>query len=131
MEAWLESSTPTDRGNMTDPVTRIAARNDRVRLGLDRNARIVITATCLATLAGDDRVVSQALAQAEVFGAIRRYVFTPQDGPERARGEFTVGHTAVRFKIDYYDLSLEWGSQNPADAAATTRVMTIMLPGDD
>jgi len=116
---------------MTDTLSRIAMLNDRVRLGLDRNARIVITATCLATLAGDGGIVSEALAQAEILGAIRRYVFTAQDGPERARGEFAVGTTTVRFKIDYYDPSLEWGSEDPADAAVTTRVLTIMLPGDD
>ncbi|WP_412457945.1 DUF3768 domain-containing protein [Sphingobium yanoikuyae] len=31
----------------------------------------------------------------------------------------------------YYDPSLEWGSEDPADAAKTIRVMTIMLPSDD
>ena len=114
-----------------DTTSRIAALNDRVRLGLDSKARIVMTATCLATLAGDGGVVSEALAQATVLSAIRRYVFKPEDGAERARGEFAVGGTIVRFKIDYYDPSLEWGSEDPTDAAATTRVMTIMLPGDD
>lgn len=119
---------------MTDKIAQIAQiaqLNDRVRLGLDRNARIVMTATCLAELAGDDREVSEALAQAEVLAAIRRYVFKPTDGAERASGEFVVADTTVRFKIDYYDLSLEWGSEDPADAAVTTRVMTIMLPSDD
>ena len=36
------------------------------------------------------------------------------------------GHT-VFFKIDYYDLSLSGHSSDPADAAVTRRVMTIML----
>lgn len=116
---------------MTDHISRIAALNDRVRFGLDRNARIVMTATCLATLAGDDRMASEALAQAEVLAAVRRYIFRPDDGAERARGEFVVGGTTVRFTIDYYDLSLEWGSEDPANAAVTTRVMTVMLPCDD
>ncbi|TGX49047.1 DUF3768 domain-containing protein [Sphingomonas gei] len=116
---------------MTDSIPRIAALNDRIRLGLDSNARTVITATCLATLSGDGRAVSEALAQAQVLGAIRRYAFKPEDGAERARGEFSIGDTIVRFKIDYYDLSLEWGSEDPADLAATIRVMTIMLPADD
>lgn len=115
----------------THRLSRIAELNDKVRFGLDRNARIVMTATCLATLAGDDRIVSQAIAQAEALGAIRRYVFTNDDGVERARGEFSVGSTTVRFKIDYYDASLEWRSEDPADAAVTRRVMTVMLPSDD
>ncbi len=116
---------------MIDQISRIAQLNDRVRLGFDRNARIVMTATCLATLAGDDRMVSEALAQAEVLAAIRRYIFKPGDGCERARGELVVSGHTVRFTIDYYDLSLEWGSEDPADAAVTKRVMTIMLPSDD
>lgn len=116
---------------MTDRVSRIAALNDRVRLGLDRNGRIVVTATCLATLAGNGGLVSEALAQAELLAALRRYAFSPVDGAERARGEFALRGTTVRFTIDYYDLSLEWGSPDPADAAVTTRLLTIMLPGDD
>ena len=35
---------------MTDQTTRIAELNDLCRLGLDRTARTVITATCLAAL---------------------------------------------------------------------------------
>ncbi|HEX7855007.1 MAG TPA: DUF3768 domain-containing protein [Sphingobium sp.] len=116
---------------MTDKTALIAELNDRVRHGLDRTARIVMTATCLAELARDDRQVSEALAQAEALAAIRHYAFKPTDGAERASGDFLVAGKAVRFTIDYYDLALEWGSENPADPAVTTRVMTIMLPSDD
>jgi hypothetical protein len=31
------------------------------------------------------------------------------------------------WKIDYYNSSLDGGSENPADPEATTRVLTIML----
>jgi hypothetical protein len=34
------------------------------------------------------------------------------------------------WKIDYYDKSLDGGSENPADPAVTTRVLTIMLAND-
>jgi hypothetical protein len=30
----------------------------------------------------------------------------------------------------YYDTALEFGSENPADASVTRRVLTIMLPED-
>jgi hypothetical protein len=34
------------------------------------------------------------------------------------------------FKIDYYDASMEFGSEDPADLSKTTRVLTIMLAED-
>jgi len=115
---------------MTDPTARIAALNDRCRQGLDPHARILVTATCLATFS-DDTTASEILVQARLMAAVRRYKFDRDDGPERNRGELDLdGHT-VRFKIDYYDPSLDWGSEDPADPRATVRVMTIMLPEDD
>ncbi|RZI39519.1 DUF3768 domain-containing protein, partial [Herbaspirillum sp. HC18] len=69
-------------------------------------------------------------AQAELLSAIRGYAFTRDDGPERSRGEFTVRGQAVRFAIDYYDRALEWGSEDPADASITRRVLTLMLRED-
>lgn len=115
---------------MKDARSRIAALNDRCRHGLDPRARILVTAACLAEFAGD-RAAGEILAQAELMAAVRRYDFRPVDGAERDRGEFVLKERTVRFRIDYYDPSLEWGSEDPADAAATVRVMTIMLPSDD
>jgi hypothetical protein len=34
------------------------------------------------------------------------------------------------FEIDYYDASIEFGSEDPADLSKTTRVLTIMLAED-
>jgi hypothetical protein len=34
------------------------------------------------------------------------------------------------FKIDYYDASMEFGSEDPADLSKITRVLTIMLAED-
>ncbi|AOH87106.1 hypothetical protein AWL63_23290 (plasmid) [Sphingomonas panacis] len=116
---------------MTDKLSRIAELNDRCRIGLDRNARILITACCLAALSERTGPAAIILAQAEVLAAVRRYVFRPEDGRQRDRGELLVRDQTIRFKIDYYDLALEWGSEDPADPSVTTRVMTIMLPEDD
>ena len=34
------------------------------------------------------------------------------------------------FKIDYYDVNMEYGSADPADPRLTRRVLTIMLASD-
>jgi hypothetical protein len=38
-------------------------------------------------------------------------------------------HRAL-FKIDYYDKSLEFGSEDPSNENMTTRVLTIMTPSE-
>ena len=38
--------------------------------------------------------------------------------------------TEIMWKIDYFDHSLEWGSEAPEDPKVTRRVMTIMLSNE-
>jgi len=47
-------------------------------------------------------------------------------------GAGTASNEALRhlFKIDYYDASMEFGSEDPADLSKKTRVLTIMLAED-
>ena len=58
--------------------------------------------------------------------------FTPDNDPygEHDFGSFMLDHQKVYWKIDYYDLALEHGSENPADATITRRVLTIMLASE-
>jgi hypothetical protein len=65
-----------------------------------------------------------ALAAVQSFDA-----FTPDNDPygEHDFGSITVGEQKLFWKIDYYDLSLQYGSKDPSDPAQTARVMTIML----
>lgn len=115
---------------MTNIVEQIARLNDRCRQGLDPNARIVVTRTCLARLAGDGAAIREVVAQAELLAAVRRYSFKPGDGPERDFGAFDLQGQRILFKIDYFDIDLEFGSEDPADASITQRVLTIMLAED-
>ena len=106
----------------------IGRLNDRCRQGLDRTARIVVTSTCLAS-SSDDTTGSRVLAHAQLLRGLRQCDFDPRDA-ERSRGRFTVQGVEVHFTIDYYDTTLEWGSEDPADASVTTRVLTLMLRED-
>ena len=111
--------------NHTETIARL---NDRARLGLDRTARIVVTRNCLATLGPVEGPVA-ILNQSRILTAARRCRFA-EDCPERDLGSFELdGHT-IWVKTDYYDLDCDFGSDDPADASLTTRVITIMLPQD-
>lgn len=64
------------------------------------------------------------------LAAVRAFSdFSEDNDPygEHDFGSFDLGGEKVFWKIDYYDLSLRYGSNDPADPAQTTRVLTIML----
>ena len=65
---------------------------------------------------------------AEVLSAVR--AFDKFDGDNDPHQEHDMAFFEVKgrryfFKVDYYDKSLEFGSEDPADPAQTTRVLTI------
>lgn len=113
---------------VVDRIEAIARLNDRARLGLDPNARIVITRTCLATFC-DPGTIDAVVVQAELLAAFRRCSFSA-DSPERDFASIEYRGEKVWLKIDYFDATLEFGSEDPADASITTRVITILLPED-
>ncbi len=116
----------------TDAITRteqVARLNDRCRRGFDRTARIVITRSCMAAFGGDD-VAFRIVAQARIMRGVRNYVFPSGAHPSRDRGNFELSGICVYFVIDYYDLALQYGSENPANTNVTTRMLTIMLRED-
>jgi hypothetical protein len=62
--------------------------------------------------------------------AVRRYsVFTPDNDPhgEHDFGEFKLDGALLFWKIDYYNRTMQHGSEHPEDAAATRCVLTILL----
>ena len=75
----------------------------------------------------------QALGNIAVTTIYRTVVefneFTPDNDPHKEHdfGTFDFEGQRIYWKIDYYDLSLTRGSDDPADPSITTRVLTIML----
>ena len=67
---------------------------------------------------------------------IRRVVehddFTPENDPygEHDFGAFEFADERILWKIDCYDLDMNYGSADPSDPAVTTRILTIMFEED-
>ena len=55
--------------------------------------------------------------------------FTEDNDPhgEHDFGSFTCKGNKIFWKIDYYDVNYEYGSEDPSDLSKTRRVLTIML----
>jgi hypothetical protein len=100
---------------------RIRELNDELRV-FGRGGEIYLTQGMCAK--GDD-FVARAFRTVADFDA-----FTEGNDPhgEHDFGQVTVEGEGVFFKVDYYDRRKEYGADDPADPATTTRVMTILLP---
>lgn len=106
----------------------IARLNDYARMGKDRSAITMFTTNLLAELS-DGKPGSDLVAQSKIAREMRRCTFR-DDSPEKDMAWFEVEGVRVMMKIDYFDDTLEWGSQDPADPEKTRRVITMMLPQD-
>jgi hypothetical protein len=68
--------------------------------------------------------------QRAILGKVAEFNdFTEGDNPygERDFGAFDHEGQKIFWKIDYYDPSLQRGSEDPSDPTRTTRVLTVML----
>ena len=86
--------------------------------------RIVVTAAINAMPLPDQLAILSAVKSFNAFSA---------DNDPHGEGDFgTIEHKGQKifFKIDYYDKSLEFGSEDPADPAQTLRVLTVMLANE-
>ena len=110
--------------SLTDKQTRERIRdlNDAFRRTLDPSlGRMMLTAG-VNDLPTDVRQM-----------AVRKVAtFDTFDGDNDPNGEHDFGSFDLAghkffFKVDYYDSALEFGSDDPADPAKTTRVLTLML----
>jgi hypothetical protein len=71
--------------------------------------------------------------KAQVLSLVRQFTaFTPDNDPhgEHDFGAFEVDGEKIFWKIDHYDKSMEYGSDDAADPEVTTRVLTIMLASE-
>jgi hypothetical protein len=97
---------------------KIAALNDHLRQTFS-GGKVLMTSTVAAL---------EPLARAEVLTKVREFAdFNPDNDPheERDFGVVTVEGERYFFKVDYYDLTMSFGSDDPSDPAVTTRVLTI------
>ncbi|MBN8939502.1 MAG: DUF3768 domain-containing protein [Rhizobiales bacterium] len=100
--------------------TVIACLNDTFRTTFT-GGQVMLTQGILA-LGGE--------AQRQVLEKVRAFeAFCTDNDPygEHDFGSFEHGNERIGWKIDYYDPSLTYGSDNPADPTVTRRVLTIML----
>ncbi len=75
-------------------------------------------------LTGKIKLLAKAIAAFDAFEV--------DDDPyqERDFAALEVEGTKVYFKFDYYNLTMDGGSDDPADPAQTVRVLTVMLPSE-
>lgn len=113
--------TQADTG--TDKVANIRILNDRFRTTM-KGGKVVMT-----------RAVSELPPETllAVMQGVRSFSdFTEDNDPngEHDFGNFKVGDLTIWFKIDYYDQTMDAGSEDPADPKKTTRVLTVLFPED-
>jgi hypothetical protein len=99
---------------------KIRELNDRFRTTMQGGMVLVTT--------GVDMLPSDVKAM-----VIRRVAtfsnFNEDNDPHQEHdfGSFELAGRKIFFKIDAYDADMQFGSEDPADPAKTTRVLTIML----
>jgi hypothetical protein len=105
-------------------MSKIAALNDAFRLSGGHGGRVLFTAGVSALGVEFSHL---ALGLVRLFD---KFDATNDPHSEHDFGGIELKGRKLFWKIDYYDLTLEYGSDDPADPAVTTRVLTIMLAGE-
>lgn len=102
---------------------KIAALNDKFRKDLVSGPRGRVYMTAGVNARGP-QFVAKALIKVATFDD-----FDAGNDPHKERdfGAFELEGEKLFFKIDYYDLKAEFGSEDPSDPKSTLRVLTVML----
>jgi hypothetical protein len=110
--------------SLTDNHTRERIRdlNDAFRKTLDPTVGKTMLTAGVSALPSDVRAM--AIRTVATFDA-----FSADNDPHGQHdfGAFDLAGHKFFFKIDYYGSALEFGSEDPTNAAKTTRVLTLML----
>ena len=120
---------------MDDSARAIAALNDDFRRAACRAALGEIPTSAVKGLCHATQGVAALLpdVQRGIFEQIRDFdAFTPDNDPygEHDFGAVECQGERALFKIDYYDKTMDYGSEDPADPEKTTRVLTVMKPSE-
>lgn len=109
-----------------------ARLNDLCRLGQLREARTVFTRGCIDRFCDPADDMSLFAVQAELAAKVRTHEFNDNDDPhsERDFGAFEHQGERLFWKIDYYDPTLSFGSEDPTELSKTHRVLTILLANE-
>lgn len=114
----------SDNEHLSERTDKIRQLNDRFRNGDMSLGKVVFTGE-LAQEAEDVRLAH--------YLAVRKFeAFNPGDDPygEHDFGALKPYHRKIQFKIDYYDHSLEFGADDPADPANCRRILSIFYAED-
>jgi Protein of unknown function (DUF3768) len=95
--------------------------NDELRTSRSPNGKIVMTSGIQSLGAVAIAKLVQAIAAFDQFNGDN------DPHSEHDFGAMDFEGNRIFWKIDYYDRSLEYGSEDPANSDITVRVMTIML----
>lgn len=106
-------------------IETIQNQNDRLRGGDGLiPGRILVTSGLQALIASSGKKIE------DLVSVIARFdTFDSDNDPhgEHDFGQFDFEGQSCFWKIDYYNLSLNGGSEDPSDLNQTHRVLTIML----
>lgn len=108
----------------------IARLNDQLRDNITSPGdNHVVMTLGIAALIGDVSQFRGFRKRAELLRTVRDFdTFDPGNDPygEHDMGSFEFADTSCMWKIDYYNLDLSAGSEDPTDPFKTVRVLTIM-----
>jgi hypothetical protein len=108
----------------------LSVERHRIRVLNDNFRTTFVGGTVMLTLGVNELPID---VKAKAILMVKTYKeFTNDNDPygEHDFGSFEVENQKFYWKIDYYDLEREFGSENPSDPDKTERVLTIMLAGE-